>query len=362
MSPMSPTIHFLQAKGSQRQPQTAATRGRISSGKRWRAKGISFQDGGVTVIEKCPWFETASRRKRWLVGVSGGADSVALLHLLVAAGFGKLVVCHLDHGLRGRESAEDARFVKRLAAKLGVECESGQADVKTRMSERRESMETAARHARHVFFARCARKYRCKQILLAHHADDQAETVLWNLLRGSHGLKGMRGKQLLTTESGKVLEFHRPLFGVRRAELADWLKSRKLRWREDASNAEPVALRNRLRNEALPLLVEISGRDAALAFARAASDAEETEVLVTWALDKARVLDPQGRLHLGALKELPSALQSAAIVRFLKDAGVGEISRELISKALNLCDPRNQAVLNLPGGAFLRRRSGRLFI
>ncbi len=315
----------------------------------------------MIAIEQIPWFSTASRRKRWLVGVSGGADSVALLHLLVMAGFRNLVVCHLDHGLRGRESAEDARFVKRLATKLGLECEIGRAEVSRLMVGRGESMETTARHARHEFFAECSRKLRCNRIVLAHHVDDQAETVLWNLLRGSHGLKGMRGEQMLTTESGTVLDIHRPLLILRRVELVNWLVSRRLRWREDASNAEPVAVRNRLRNEALPLLAEISGRDAALAFAKGAEDFAETEALVSWALDKASVLDPQGRLHLGALRELPSVLQRAGIVRFLKEAGVWEISRELISRALNLCDPGNPPALNLPGGGFLRRRAGRLF-
>src|SRR6478609_3462356 len=178
----------------------------------------SFSGGhaaGVTSPGKIPWFASASKTKRWLVGVSGGADSVALLHLLAAEGFRKAVVCHLDHGLRGRASAEDAKFVKRLAEKLGLHCEVGRADVRGRMLARGESLETAARNARHDFFAACARNHRCPRVLLAHHADDQAETVLWNLLRGSHGLKGMRDTQLLVTEAGVKLELIRPLLGIR---------------------------------------------------------------------------------------------------------------------------------------------------
>ena len=320
------------------------------------------QNSRVLIAENIPWFAASSRRKRWLVGVSGGADSVALLHLLVDAGFSNLIICHLDHGLRGRASTEDAKFVRRLAGKLGLACESSRADVSGRMLERSESLETAARNERHAFFADCARKHKCQRILLAHHADDQAETVLWNLLRGSHGLKGMREQQDFTTECGTVLEFHRPLLAIRRKELVDWLVSRKRKWREDASNAEPVAIRNRLRNEALPLLSEIAGRDAAIAFSRGAADMEEIERLETWALAQTKVLDPQGRLHLGALRELPAVLQRLVLRKFLIDHRIHSPDRALIERAMSLLDVKNPAAINLPGGGKLKRREGRLWI
>src|SRR5690606_25021228 len=115
----------------------------------------------------------------------------ALLHLLHRAGFSKVIVCHLDHRLRGRASTADARFVADLAAKLGMESEMGVAGVGKLARQTGESLETAGRRARHAFFAACARKWRCPRLLLAHHADDQAETVLWNLLRGSRGATGM---------------------------------------------------------------------------------------------------------------------------------------------------------------------------
>ncbi len=316
----------------------------------------------MVIVENASWFAQAARRERWLVGVSGGADSVALLHLLVKAGFSDLIACHLDHGLRGRASAGDATFVKRLAAKLGVTCEVGKADVTARMKDCSESMETAARNARHAFFAECARKYRCPRIVLAHHADDQAETILWNLLRGSHGLKGMRARQDFTTESGAKLEFHRPLLAVRRTELVDWLVSQKQKWREDTSNAEPVAIRNRLRNEALPLLAEISGRDPAAAITRALAATEEIESLENWALQQVNVLDPQGRLHLEALRKLPPPFQRAALRKFLMDNGTASPDRALIESSLSLLEVKNPAAINLPGGGRLRRSAGRLWL
>lgn len=339
----------------------------VSRPRRWGAREflavppIRGQHARVTV-ETAPWFASASKRSRWLVGVSGGADSVALLHLLAEAGFRKLVVCHLDHGLRGRASVGDARFVKGLAVKLGLSCEIGRADVAALMDARGDSMETAARHARHAFFAACAKKHNCRRVVLAHHADDQAETVLWNLLRGSRGLKGMRETQEFVTEAGVVLEIHRPLLAVRRADLAGWLVFRKLKWREDASNAEPIAVRNRLRNEALPLLADIADRDPVAALARGAADAEEAGELESWALDQAGVLDPQGRLHLGALRKLPPVLQRIALRKFLADHRVPALDRALIERAMSLFDVANPAVVNLPGGARLRRREARLWV
>ncbi|MEY3897328.1 MAG: tRNA lysidine(34) synthetase TilS [Verrucomicrobiota bacterium] len=319
-------------------------------------------DHDVTLAEKIPWLGAASRRKRWLVGVSGGADSVALLHLLVDAGFRNLVVCHLDHRLRGRASTEDAKFVKRLAEALGLGCEAGSADVTALMEKSNESMETAARNARHQFFAECARKHRCPRVVIAHHADDQAETVLWNLLRGSKGFKGMRPEQVLTMDSGVRLELHRPLLGVRRAELVGWLGSQGHAWREDASNAQPVAVRNRLRNEVFPLLTEIANRDVVPAFVRGVADTADTVALETWALEQAKVMDPQGRLHLPVLRTLPVALQRTALWRFLQDHGIGPLDRDLIERGLGLMEVKNPAVINLPGGGKLRRREGRLWL
>lgn len=287
---------------------------------------------------------------------------MALLHLLVDAGFRNLVVCHLDHRLRGRASTEDAKFVRRLADSLDLPSEIAVVDITARKKISNASMETEARAARHAFFAECAGKYRCPRIILAHHADDQAETVLWNLLRGSKGLKGMRAVQQLMTESGVKLELHRPLLGCRHAELAGWLESRGLRWREDASNAEPVAVRNRLRNEALPLLAEIAGRDIVPAFVRGAADSEDTEALETWALAQARVTDPQGRLHVPAMRTLPVALQRIALWRFLQDQGISSMDRDLIDRGLGLLDVNGPAVINLPGGGKLRRREGRLWL
>jgi len=303
------------------------------------------------------WLEGASRRKRWLVGVSGGADSVALLHMLVEAGFSKLVVCHLDHGLRGRASTADAKFTGRLAEELGLEFDTRRVEVKKLAKENGESMETAARRARHGFFGECAEKWRCVRVILAHHADDQAETVLWNLLRGSHGLRGMKPIQRMGG-----LELHRPLLEWRRRELRERLTIKRLKWRDDTTNLEPVAVRNRLRNEAIPLLDEISGRDVAAGLLRLAGDWKGQTAITDWALEKADVIDPQGRMHLGAMRKLPVALQRAALARFLTGHGVTGVDREVLEHGKHLIEAHVPAVINLPGGRRLRRRAGRIFV
>jgi tRNA(Ile)-lysidine synthase len=263
--------------------------------------------------------------------------------------------------LRGRASTEDAKFVERLATVLELPAEVGRTNVRELMVSGGESMETAARNARHRFFADCAGKHRCKRVLLAHHADDQAETIMWNLLRGSRGLKGMRPEQTIQVGTTELCLI-RPLLSVRRKALVDCLMERGIKWREDASNREPVAVRNRLRNEVLPLLDEISGRDTVAALVRAAADFSELEDLESQSLAETSVRDPQGRMHLPALRKLPALLQRAALRQFLMDGGVASIDRRLLDEAMGLLDPTSSAGINLPGGRHLRRKEGRLWI
>lgn len=313
----------------------------------------------MTIESRISWLRDAARDARWLAGISGGADSVALLHLLHRGGFRKIVVCHLNHRLRGRASTDDARFVEKLADRLGYPCESAEADVRSRMKLHGESMETAARHARHDFFSECAAKFRCRRILLAHHADDQAETVLWNLLRGSHGMRGMRAEQVIRI-AGKPLVIIRPLLGLRRAEIEQWLREQSLDWREDASNREAVAVRNRLRNEVFPLLAEITGRDPVAAFVRGAEDTAEREAFEAAMLDETNVEDPQGRLHLPAMRKLPPLLARLAVRRYLSAHGITDIDRALLERAVSILDPHGPPAINLPGGGRLSRRAGRI--
>jgi len=310
---------------------------------------------------KIPWIEQTSKRSKWLIGVSGGLDSMALLHLLHEAGFKKLVVCHLNHGLRGKESETDSRFVKRVSERLGYEVIAAKIDLQKHMEQNGESLETAGRMARHEFFANCARMHRCNRLLLAHHADDQAETVLWNLMRGSLGCRGMNMISNLRMD-GKQIAVTRPLLNVRKVELADWMRLVRLTWREDASNAVNDVVRNRLRNEAIPLLNKISNRDVTPSLNRIAELDSNWRELLDWSTEAANVLDPQGRLHAKALLDLPDILKKAVISAYLKARGIVGINQDLLSRCVNLLDVTQPASLNLPGGERLRRRAGRVFV
>lgn len=300
-----------------------------------------------------------SPRRRHLVGVSGGADSVALLHLLLAAGIRKLIVCHVDHQLRGAASRADARFVESLCHYHSLPFHLARLPVKALAKQRGESIETTARHARQEFFASIARQERCPQLILAHHADDQAETMLWNLLRGSHGLKGMRVQQELCIGTQR-LHIFRPLLQARREELQSYLLEHDIRWREDASNATAVATRNRIRHEVMPLLCEIARRDVTPLLLRQLASQEDIESVGQWALAHARTTDPQGRLHVPAMRILPTALQTLVLRDYLLQHKVPDLSRELLDGCRNLLADVEVHAINLPGGFSLRRKSARI--
>lgn len=183
------------------------------------------------------------------VAVSGGADSVALLRLLDAAraewGIA-LVALHFDHSLRS-ESAEDARFVERLARSRNVELVHERADVAAVASCERRNLEDAARRLRYAFFARAAKKRGLTKVAVGHTMDDQAETVLARLLRGS-GPLGLAG---IHRQNGLIV---RPLLGIRRAALREYLGDLGQRWREDKTNADTSRQRARIRAKLIPLL------------------------------------------------------------------------------------------------------------
>jgi len=308
-----------------------------------------------------PEFITQSKNRRYLLAISGGRDSVALMHALLEAGYRNLVLCHLNHGLRGKASGQDAAFVRRLSKNHDLPCAIDRVDVARKIAQSDDSMELAARNARHTFFSDCARAYRCSRVLLAHHANDQAETILFNLLRGSGGLKGMR---FLTEHEidGKKLTLIRPLLKTSRNEIDHYLVTHRISYREDASNAEPIATRNRIRNEAMPMLTEIMGREILPALLRAAEISNAKDQALNEALDTIKLEDPQGRLFLPNISNLPPALQLMALHRYLKQGGIHDISHDLLLRSQGLLHSTSPSKINLPGGLFLRRKEKRLFI
>jgi tRNA(Ile)-lysidine synthase len=184
------------------------------------------------------------------VAVSGGADSVALLLLLMELreklGI-VLSVMHFNHRLRGKASNADEKFVAALARKLGLAYYGDSADVAEMAKREKSNLEDAARRARYAFFERLIGEGRVDYVAVAHTADDQAETVLAHILRGT-GLAGLGG---IHPVARRVI---RPLLAARREELRAYLKSRKQTWREDATNLDTTRLRARIRKKLLPLI------------------------------------------------------------------------------------------------------------
>lgn len=211
---------------------------------------------------------------RVLAAVSGGADSTALSHLLVEVlGADRVAVAHLDHGLRAG-SAADARFVARLAKRLGVPSLVERRAVRRRKGE---SPEDAARRVRYAFLAEAAESLGCTWIATAHHMDDQAETVLYRAATGT-GIEGLRGIRAVRALAGGP-PVHRPLLGARRDELRAWLTARRETWREDPTNALAAAdggnVRAALRRDVIPALSEAVARDVVPLLARLAAIASE---------------------------------------------------------------------------------------
>ena len=189
-----------------------------------------------------------------LIAVSGGADSIALAELLIDSRrrFGlELAIAHFDHGLRGQDSADDAAFVQKFADLRGIKFIGGRGDVKTFAGEKKISVETGARILRYEFLRDARIKLNCDAIALAHHADDQAETILMRLLRGatSSGLSAMK----LRTQSEYGLLI-RPLLKFRKVDAEKFCRAKNLSPRTDATNFELDATRNRIRLELIPAL------------------------------------------------------------------------------------------------------------
>ncbi len=291
-----------------------------------------------------------------LVGLSGGRDSVALLHLLHVRGC-TLSACHVHHGIRGAEADGDAAFCRKLCATLGVPLRVVELDVPALAEARGESLELAARHARRAALAEEAARAGAASIALAHHADDQAETALFRLARGAAGPRAMQP----VSEAGGAT-WLRPLLACRRAELTDWLRTRGLAWRDDATNADPACCaRNTLRHEVLPALCRALGRDVIPIVNRSARVQAEAAAALDEALSLLPLTDPQGRLYLPALAGRSPAFRRAALFRYLALAGVPAVDEALLHRVDTILAPSAPCPrLSLPQGWQACRRHRRL--
>jgi tRNA(Ile)-lysidine synthase len=327
--------------------------------------------------------------QRVSVAVSGGADSVALLLLLVEVreklGI-VLSVVHFNHQLRGKASDADERFVAALARKLGLAYHVDHADVAKIAKREKANLEDAARRARYAFFERLVTEGHVNYVAVAQTADDQAETVLAHILRGT-GLAGLGG---IHPAAGHVI---RPLLGARREELRAYLKSRKQSWREDATNLDMTRTRARIRKRLMPLLEKQFQRGVVNHLATLAELAREDEAFFEAIVEERMVefaqksaggtrigisdlLDPwktekpsrektgetPGR-EIGEKNQQTLALSKRIVRRIVGGLKTrpGEIGASHVEAVLELAQRgRSGKTLQLPGGVEVRRERDEL--
>lgn len=303
-----------------------------------------------------------------VAGVSGGVDSMVLLDLLARLDF-DVLAAHVNYRLRGEESDADEELVRRRAASLGVPLETARYATREIAAERGQSIQEAARDLRYAFFGEVAAAAGAPVVAVAHHAEDQAETLLLNLFRGTgiDGLAGMRVARLLGEGQPQILI--RPLLKVRRRDLEAYARERDIIWREDASNESRDYLRTFIRHEMLPAVAEAFDADVALRVARTAGFVrayldEALEPALREAFEACAVDQPGGgllyaeglnamqpawrtRLVLEALgRWLPEAPRTAAVA-----AGVAA-----------LLEAQTGRRISLPPGEVWREREGLCFV
>lgn len=325
--------------------------------------------------------ETVRATRLWppaatlLLGVSGGADSMALLH-----GVHRLAqrrdtrwrpnVAHLNHGLRGPAGDADARFVERAAAQRDLPFVTERLDVRAFAAAHDLTIEEAARACRYAFLARAAERVGAAVVVVAHHADDQAETILHHILRGS-GLRGLAGMPpSRPLDATGMQRLARPLLSFRRAILEHYLRAAHVAWRTDAANIDEAHTRNRIRHRLLPMIEQdFNPRvvDALLRLgeqARASSALIESMAAALLAAPRVRRRDEDdgARLFLvpaGDLVASPRIVQGEAVRQALRTLGVGlgEIGYERVAAVLHmLAGGRGGRRIQLPGGAWVTRR------
>jgi len=305
-----------------------------------------------------------------VVGVSGGADSVALLAILHAlsqdpARAYRLCVAHLDHGLRP-DAAADAEFVAALAADRQIPCTIERRDVAAEARRRGCGIEEAARRLRYDFLREVASQHGAAAVAVGHHADDNVETVLYRLIRGTH-LRGLAGIPVCRRLEGSEATLVRPLLGLRHADLEAFCRRAGLGWRTDPTNADTRLRRNFIRHELLPLLRECLNPSADEAIGRLAEGAAEVEAFLAElgaaAFARARRGEESARVLVDAttLAGEPRVVQAYAIRAALEASGVGlqAVGAERLAELGELVRSTGPGAVTLPGD-YLARREGEI--
>jgi tRNA(Ile)-lysidine synthase len=300
-------------------------------------------------------------REPLVLALSGGADSVYLLHLVAAArmqsaadGDGphpKALAVHVDHMLRGGESCEDSAFCARMCARLSVPFARRRAD----LGEDGSNLEARARKLRYGLLAEEARGAGCDLILTGHHEDDALETLLLRWMRGSSlpGLAGLKAENILrpASETSRPLRVVRPLLNLRREEVRYLLREAGIEWREDSSNASPAHTRNRVRNQLLPRIESTcgpAGVENLRAFASAVEGLEDE--LATRTANLNWTSEGPGRQIARGSLDMVYTLQRRALWRLLSEGTGRPPSHTLLAILQEDLENQVQTRHTLPGG------------
>ncbi len=304
---------------------------------------------------------------RVLVAVSGGPDSVALVHLLheLREEFQLQVeVAHLQHGIRGAEAKEDARFVAALAENLGLPFHLKEVDLpRMRSQAGKGNLEALAREERYRFFAEVVSERDLHKVATAHTQDDQAETVLLWLLRGT-GMKGLGGmsplhrRRIVAGDTPNTLIVVRPLLEVSKSEILSYLEQRKIAYRIDRSNQDTLLLRNWIRLELLPKIQQRAGGDFSARLSHLASlFRDENSLLDELARKSYESMDKESGLSRAGLLSEPKALQRRILRRWIRRRshlrGLEFLHIEQLLRLIEEGPPQGR--LSIPGGWELRR-------
>jgi tRNA(Ile)-lysidine synthase len=312
-------------------------------------------------------FGMVERGDHILVAVSGGMDSVSLLHVLMALRERldiELTVCHLNHSLRGEESLRDEEFARRLASDLGLAFEVRREDVKSIARERKGSLQEVARAARYAFFEETAQRVGAEKVALGHTNDDNAETVLMRFIKGS-SITGLRGIPPLR---GRYI---RPLIETERRAVEEFIKDKGIRYVEDSSNRTMNYLRNRIRGELIPFIEERYNPNLRETLNRMASVIARDDDYLTSQAERMRhdvvVERGEGKVILDGVRlaALPDALMLRLFIMEmvqLYEYTVDIASNHLESMAGVVRGAAPNASINLPGGLRLVREYDRVIL
>ena len=315
----------------------------------------------------CREHDLLPRGSKVLIGISGGPDSVALLLALhsIASSFGvSLYAAHLNHGFRGKEAAGDASFVQDLCLRLGVVCEVGFTDVPSLIKSIGGSPQAVAREARFKFLHEVSRRYACDLLALGHHLDDQAETVLLNIVRGS----GVEGLSAMPPKSTGLhgLRIIRPLLNQKRSTIENFLVTLSENYRIDSSNLKDDYSRNFVRHKVMPQLYTLNPRVAEsisrLAQAAACDDDYfATKVTEAW---PTTVAGSSEGIHMSveALSRLDISISSRLIRRVWQQDSSLELSYQHVMAILGLCGKQAGKRIALPGENLALRSSSSIIL